>query len=365
LLKNTWYPSHPQHSINDIAADGEWELSQDGKPLTIEDKGKLAAGILNAMGLAENFAPTVLLLGHGSCTTNNPQAAALDCGACGGQTGEVNVKVLAQLLNDPAVRGFLTKQGINIPESTKFVAGIHNTTTDEIVCYNVDNATLWQEWLLAATRDAQKNRAASVGISEEDHNGISAAFEKRTRDWAQIRPEWALANNAAFIVAPRAVTRGINLEGRSFLHDYQWQKDKGFGVLELIMTAPMIVTNWINLQYYASVVDNEKYGSGNKLLHNVVGGHIGVFEGYAGDLRIGLAKQSVHDGERWRHQPVRLNVYIAAPAEAMSDIIDRHDHVAALLNNEWLYLHQLDTEQNVIRQYVKGEWKTVETGDEA
>ncbi len=151
----------------------------------------------------------------------------------------------------------------------------------------------------------------------------------------------------------------MNLDGRTFLHDYNWQEDDGFGVLELIMTAPMIVTNWINLQYYASVTDNLKYGSGNKMLHNVVADHIGVFEGNAGDLRIGLAMQSLHDGKEWRHQPNRLSVYIAAPTEAMSDIINRHEHVADLLNKDWLYLYQLDNDNGGIKQYVKGEWKQV------
>lgn len=98
----------------------------------------------------------------------------------------------------------------------------------------------------------------------------------------------------------------MNLQGRSFLHDYQWQKDKDFAVLELIMTAPMVATNWINMQDNASVTDNLKYGCGNKVLHNAVGGNIGVFEGNGGDLRIGLAMQSLHDGEKWMHQPQRL-----------------------------------------------------------
>jgi len=37
------------------------------------------------------------------------------------------------------------------------------------------------------------------------------------------------------------------------------------------MTAPMLVTHWINWQYHASTCDPVRLGSGNKLLHNVVG----------------------------------------------------------------------------------------------
>lgn len=358
LIKDSYKPHRPEHGINDIDTDGEWHLLQDGKPVGTGELVSLAKGILGAMGLTKNYAPRVLLLGHGSCSANNPQAAALDCGACGGQTGEVNVKVLAQILNDSAVREGLKKEGLDIPDGTRFIGGLHNTTTDEIICYGASEKNEeWQGWLKAATHDAQAQRAASVGIKGK--KDLDRAFQNRSRDWSQIRPEWALANNAAFIVAPRGLTMDLNLEGRTFLHDYSWQDDEGFGVLELIMTAPMIVTNWINLQYYASTTDNVKYGSGNKMLHNVVADHIGVFEGNAGDLRIGLAMQSLHDGKEWRHQPVRLSVYIDAPTAAMSDIINRHGHVADLLNKDWLYLFQVDSGEGVIRQYVKGDWQPV------
>ena len=45
--------------------------------------------------------------------------------------------------------------------------------------------------------------------------------------------------------------------GRAFLHDYDWRHDEGFGVLELIMTAPVVVASWISLQYYGSTVAPE------------------------------------------------------------------------------------------------------------
>jgi uncharacterized protein YbcC (UPF0753/DUF2309 family) len=328
----------------------------------------LAAGILQALGLTKKFAPRVLLLGHGSCSANNPQAAALDCGACGGQTGEVNARVLAQILNSKAVRRILVGKGIMIPGSTQFIAGLHNTTTDCITCYGLDSNTDghhrknkegWLDWLTAATGVAQAKRIASIVASESDnHQSLARCFERRSKDWAQLRPEWGLANNAAFIVAPRSKTRHINLHGRSFLHDYHWQEDPHFAVLELIMTAPMVVTNWINLQYYASVTDNLKYGSGNKLLHNVVGGHIGVFEGNGGDLRSGLSVQSLHDGQHWRHQPLRLSVYIDAPKDAIGHIINKHGDIAQLVENQWLFLFQLDP-QNGIWQFAQGQWHQI------
>lgn len=111
------------------------------------------------------------------------------------------------------------------------------------------------------------------------------------------------------------------------------------------MTAPMVVAHWINLQYYASTVDNLRYGSGNKVLHNVVGGHVGVFEGNGGDLRIGLSMQSLHNGEEWMHTPLRLAVFIAAPQQAILDVIEKHAVVRQLVDGGWVDLLQIDKDR--------------------
>jgi uncharacterized protein YbcC (UPF0753/DUF2309 family) len=182
--------------------------------------------------------------------------------------------------------------------------------------------------------------------------------KKRTNDWAQTRPEWGLANNAAFIVAPRSRSRAINLAGRSFLHDYDWRRDADGSILELIMTAPMVVTHWINMQYFASTVDNARYGSGNKVLHNVVGGRIGVFEGNGGDLRIGLPLQSLHDGERWVHTPLRLSVFIEAPQAGIEAVMKKHEVVRHLVDNRWLHLFRIDSQTNAVEAWSSGRWQT-------
>jgi uncharacterized protein YbcC (UPF0753/DUF2309 family) len=140
----------------------------------------------------------------------------------------------------------------------------------------------------------------------------------------------------------------LNLKGRSFLHEYRHAEDEDFAILELIMTAPMVVTHWINFQYYASTVDNLRYGSGNKVLHNVVGGHLGVFEGNGGDLRIGLPLQSLHDGANWVHTPLRLSVFIEAPRGAIDAILHKHSKVRDLVLNGWLSLFQLDEGEGAI-----------------
>lgn len=353
LLKDSFFPGQRENPVNGMVTGEALELSRDGEALSVSDRSELAAGVLHAMGVERNFARFVLLVGHGSSTANNPHAASLDCGACGGQAGDLNARVLAGLLNDPDVREDLGGRGICIPDSTRFIAALHDTTTDDIRIVD-DSDTLSAEvsqWLSRASAAARRERATRLDIEVRDDKQLAHSLRRRARDWSQVRPEWGLAGNAAFIAAPRRRTRGANLEGRVFLHDYDWHEDPDFSVLELIMTAPMVVAHWINMQYNASVTDNRLYGSGNKVLHNVVGGSLGVFEGNGGDLRIGLPMQSVHDGTRFMHTPLRLSVFLDAPAEAIFDIYKRTDVVRQLVDNDWLYLNRFDDEFSYSRLY--------------
>jgi hypothetical protein len=336
----------------------------DGRPVSEDARVDLAAGMLRAMGLVRDFARVVLLVGHGSQTRNNPHAAGLDCGACCGQTGEVNARAAAALLEEPVVRAGLAARGIHVPETTRFVAALHDTTTDEVTIVGAASVpashaadlSALRRWLEAAGARARTERAASLGLGAKDGRALHEAVRARARDWSEVRPEWGLAGNAAFVVAPRERTRELDLGGRSFLHDYRFQDDEGFATLELVMTAPMVVTHWINLQYYASTVDNVRYGSGNKVLHDVVGGHIGVFEGNGGDLRIGLPMQSLHDGERWVHVPLRLSVFIEAPRAAIEAVLRKHEHVRNLVEGGWVHLFQLDAAERAVHAYRGRRW---------
>ena len=334
--------------------------------LDTDAKVVLAAKVLRSIGLERRFAPLVLLVGHGSQSRNNAQAAGLDCGACGGQTGEVNARSLAQLLNQAEVRRGLSGQGITIPASTSFVAALHNTTTDVLEAFDLDllppdAGTRWsnlQPVLAQAGDQVRRERAAGLGLDPRaSAHALLDGLCRRANDGAQTRPEWGLAGNAAFLIAPRERSLGVDLGGRSFLHDYDASQDANGSVLEMLMTAPMLVTHWINWQYHASTCDPLHLGSGNKLLHNVVGGNIGVFEGNGGDLRIGLSRQSLNDGKRWVHEPLRLTVVIDAPQAAIDAVIQQHAVVRQLLDNGWLYLWRLA--QTGLLQYDTGQWRQV------
>jgi hypothetical protein len=321
--------------------------------MSAEAKADTGAAVLKAMSLQKGHGAIVLLLGHGGNVTNNPHESAYHCGACGGYTGEVSARLLAILLNDPETRAGLAERGVEVAEDVLFVAGLHDTTTDAITIYDdglpaarAGDLAKVRTWLAQAAKIARAERALRMPGASGD------SIPARAQNWAEIRPEWGLAGCAAFIAAPRAATAGRDLGGRAFLHSYDWQADEGFGTLELIITAPVVVASWISLQYYGSSVAPEMFGGGNKLIHNVVGG-IGVIEGNGGRLRAGLPWQAVHDGDALQHEPLRLSVMIEAPREEMLRILEKHPGVRALFDNGWLHLFALEGGK-VAARYVPG-----------
>jgi uncharacterized protein len=337
----------------------------DGTPVSTEQCCQIAEGFLRTIGLTRDFARVVLLVGHGSETKNNAHAAGLDCGACCGHPGDVNARAAAALFNDAHVRAGLAARGIEVPATTRFVGALHNTTTDEVTLFVEDPGAATPQAELTEVRTvldrasvrARRERAPRLGLGELSDAKLHAAVVKRARSWAEVRPEWGLAGNAMFIVAPRERSRHLDLEGRAFLHDYRFEDDADHTILEAIMTGPMVVGHWINFQYYASTVDNARYGCGDKVLHNIVGGHLGVLEGNGGDLRIGLSLQSLHDGERWMHAPLRLAVFIEASRPAIDRTLENHPKVKGFVDNAWLHLFQLDASERTVFARSNGGWR--------
>lgn len=331
-----------------------------------EDRIKIALGALGHIGLRKNFARLVLFCGHGSSSTNNPYASGLDCGACGACSGDANARVAAAILNDSAVRAGLLKEGIQIPEDTHFLGGLHNTTTDDVTLYDLaavpashqtDLAEL-QKNLALAGKTTRLERAISLGLDP-----LSTSLDKQIRsralDWSEVRPEWGLAGNAAFIVAPRARTKQLDLGGRVFLNDYDHANDPNEATLELLLVAPVVVGVWINLQYYGSTVNNAVFGSGNKVTHNITG-TLGLCQGNAGDLQTGLPMQSLHNGEKWVHEPLRLHAMIEAPRASISALLEKHAGVRDLVVNGWVLLFATEDEGKTYHRYLPaGNWEQV------
>ncbi|MEO0420718.1 MAG: DUF2309 domain-containing protein [Pseudomonadota bacterium] len=363
--------------VTEIAVEPTSEAAQvSGLPIeltrgfSIEQQANFVEGGLRTIGLTSNFGRFFVLCGHGSTTDNNPYSAALDCGACGGRHGDPNARTFAAMGNNPEVRAELKNRGLEIPDDMWFLPAKHDTTADKVYFYDLvdlpeshrEDFEKLRQAFISAGQNLAVERCARIpgtpkGMSPEKAH---AHVESRTFDWATTRPEWGLSGNAAFIIARRAVTKGIDIGGRCFLHSYDAASDPEGAILEKIMTAPLVVGEWINMQYYTSATDPWKYGSGSKVIHNVVGG-IGVMYGSQSDLATGLPLQTVNDGEAHFHEPMRLLIIIEADPSIVAGIISRHGILQQFFHNEWLNLVVLDRETFSFQRYNKDAiWEQVE-----
>ncbi len=314
--------------------------------ISFNDQCAYAQDALRMISLIDNFAPLVVFCGHGSTTENNPYATALDCGACGGRRGASNARIIAAILNRSEVRLHLAKNGINIPESTHFIAAEHSTTTDEVTLYKVcDNPQTKKikDDLLKARNITNYIRLQKMQKNVKQSNAMSKVL-LRSQDWAQARPEWGLARNSAFIVAPRDITAGLDLNGRCFLHSYDYKEDSAGNYLTTILTAPMVVAQWINMQYLFSTLDNVAYGSGSKVTKNITG-KIGIMQGNASDLMTGLPLQSVYSSDtKPYHELQRLMTVVFAPRYMLDKIINNQQVLKKLFGNGWVQIVAIEPE---------------------
>ena len=330
----------------------------------IEEMAVRVESLLKSIGLVNNFAPIVYVIGHGASSVNNPHYAAYDCGACSGRAGSVNARVISQMANKPEVRAILREKGIYIPETTVFVGGLRDTTRDDVVFYDeqitfadykikhAEHVKLFAKALDMNAKERSR-RFESIDTSARASD-IHEKIRIRSVSIFEPRPELNHATNALCIVGRRELSKGVFLDRRSFLNSFDYRVDPDGTYLFNILKAAAPVCGGINLEYYFSRVDGEKLGAGTKLPHNVMG-LFGVANGIDGDLRPGLPAQMTEV-----HDPVRLLLIVEHFPEIVLKTIQKAEETYEWFINDWVKLVSIHPETKELYVFEKGEFKPYE-----
>lgn len=313
-----------------------------------------------SIGLTQNFADLVYIIGHGASSVNNTYYAGYDCGACSGRPGSVNARVAAYAANHKEVRRILAQKGISVPETTYFIAALQDTTRDEIIFYDEadipehvqekhkENIAVFSEAL-----DKNAKERARRFINQSNKMNKEKVHEKvKMRSYAlfEPRPEWNHATNALCIVGRRKIHQHLFLDRRAFLNSYDYTQDSDGKLLTKIIKAITPVCGGINLEYYFSKMDNHRLGAGSKLPHNVIA-LLGVGNGTEGDLRTGLPAQMLNI-----HDSIRLLMAIEHYPEVVQKAIADDSKTYQWYYNNWIHLVAIEPETCKIYHFQKGSW---------
>ncbi|MCW9023782.1 MAG: DUF2309 domain-containing protein, partial [Gammaproteobacteria bacterium] len=343
-------PTQIKLNAEDVGVDATIENPRKG--FTDQEQADKVFGFLRTIGLKKGFAPFAVMMGHGSGSQNNPHMAAYDCGACSGRHGGPNARVFAAMANRPEIRKLLVERGITIPEDTWFLGAEHNTCDEEITWYDLDHVpdsmqaglNKLQQDLHIATLGSAHERARRLASAPKNPRPQQALQHMmgRSMDFSQARPELGHATNAAAIIGRRSISQGAFFDRRVFLISYDPTQDEEGLVIEAILLAAGPVGAGINLEYYFSTVNNDEYGCGTKVTHNITG-LLGVMDGTCSDLRTGLPKQMIEI-----HEAMRLQVLVEAKIETLTKIYMRQPPLQQLVGNGWLLLSAIDPDTGEI-----------------
>jgi uncharacterized protein YbcC (UPF0753/DUF2309 family) len=345
IFKNGLFRSASQKSLLESNTFDYRKSEHNHSGFSISDMALRVANLLKITGLSMNSGKYIIILGHGAASANNPYKSAYDCGACGGRPGDINAKLFAEMANLPEVKAELKKVVPSFEDSTIFIGGYHNTTTDEISLFQPDGLSKEElgdydeigKILNSATLLNAKERSRRFkNLSSINQNEIATEIKRRAYYIAEPRPEYGHATNAMCVVGSRSITYNLFLDRRAFLVSYDKKVDSDGEILAGILRAIVPVCMGINLEYFFSSIDNYTYGAGSKLPQNVVAG-IATMTGSLGDLRTGLPKQMIEI-----HEPIRLAMLIESDRQTLSKIINNNKSLQNPINNGWLRLFMVN-----------------------